>query len=219
MLPFSSLFELAKPGLQTPWFEGLANLLTITLLSLSFFVTIRALRLNAQANELQLLPIPIIVYRHDNKGVKRFVMKNIGNGPAFMIRVVFNEVFFMDTQRRWKIELNLPRLRSLEKGEKRIMEINLFENGVQKEISDFTATAIRSLRLENTVYFTNAMSEGYYIKITTGYDMIEFDPPVKLNIINKSILFFEQHTWPIRIRVQHWYVKKTKKPHWEFSKK
>lgn len=161
------------------------NFITIILLTLTAIAGFLSSWANAKANEIKLLPLPVIYFLGRIFKDRKILIKNIGYGVAYDIKVEDFVEILIDIQKIWLLKTNLVGVNYLENGAERSLENKLFENG--KEISDkdfilFHLDPDEKHERKDVVLlitFKNAIGVKYYCRFSTGRKGLKIITPAR----------------------------------------
>ena len=181
---------------QNSLFEPILNFVTVFILAFTAYEGFKSLREISKANELKLLPLPIIFFKGKSLTGREITIKNVGEGTAYDIKIEDYYQILTDIQRLWKLQMKLTGTNVLIKNEERSLDIKFYENGKEGQAKEFL---IFHLDPEEThersnvrlfITYKNSSGVKYYCKIETGKNGLRIlIPSKKIGIIDSLIMF------------------------------
>ncbi len=180
--------------LQNPIFIPLLNLFSTCAICLTAGVAISSLRTSKKANKLKLLPLLSIYFEGSTLRDRKIQVKNIGNSPAYDIKVEHFLLIWTDIHQIWKLDLKIPGTNVLEAGKDKYFILKGTVDGKDADIKDFLVFHLdpdeehgrRRTRL--VITFRNALDNYFYIEIETGAGGLFVGPAKEINFWSKLYL-------------------------------
>jgi len=201
---------------QLEIFPQILSLLNIFLIFLTAWVAYLSWRAAKKANELQLLPLLSIYFRGDSMKDRKIMIKNIGESPAYDIRIESFVNIIKDIQKVWRLELLITGTNVLVPDEEKVLHLKATSNGKEAEIGDFMVFHLdpeaeyERSRIGLVITFRNAEGKYYYSKVETGLGGLFIKSVKRLNLFGKLYLGYNKFKEKILLS---WY-----KFRWRFTK-
>lgn len=179
-----------------PLFAPIISTFGVVFASWSAMTAAKSARLTSEANELQLLPLLSVEFE-GNRSTNKFILKNIGYGPAFDVQIDPWLIVLTDIRQVWELKMKLTENDLIETGDCKAIEATAFINGRVSPVADLMLanlhpnTSSKLPRVKITIQFTNAGSRRYFAIIETGRGGVKIiSPSRKLTLHAKIKLFF-----------------------------
>lgn len=174
---------------QQPFFIPVLSFLNVVMVFLTGLVMLLAWIASKKANDLQLLPLLTIYFRGRALTNREIRIRNIGNGPAYNIKI---EPFFyliQDAQAIWKLTFDVPGSNVLIPVEERTLKLTTTIDDKKTEDRDFLVFTLdpeedhERKRIKLAITFMNAEGNNFYTVIETGIGgLVTIKPASRLNI-------------------------------------
>ncbi|HCR36493.1 hypothetical protein A2130_01905 [Candidatus Woesebacteria bacterium GWC2_33_12] len=176
------------------------NLITLILLSLTAIAGFLSNKRTSEANELSTLPLLVIKPTGKTLGDLEYLIKNIGNGSAYNIKIEKILHVYLKDQKIHEFEFLIKGVNVIERGEKKVLVANSYSNGeINKDLSEFMKFSIdpreEHKRPQDKFFITfkDARGINYYSRIRTGSRGLTFlIPPKKINMKGYLIIIHNE---------------------------
>ena len=158
-----------------PIFNPLISFLTVVILAWTAIEAFRGRRATAKSNELSLLPVLGIYFKGNSMRDRIIRIRNVGNGPAYSIKIDNYYLILDDIQKMWKMTLRVGGTNLLVPDEERDLEIKTWSNNKEVENKDFMIFALdpegtdKIKRISIPIFFRNALGDNYYTVVEMGF--------------------------------------------------
>jgi len=162
-----------------PIFNPLISFLTVVILAWTAIEAFRGRRATAKSNELSLLPVLGIYFKGNSMRDRIIRIRNVGNGPAYSIKIDNYYLILDDIQKMWKMTLRVGGTNLLVPDEERDLEIKTWSNNKEVENKDFMIFALdpegtdKIKRISIPIFFRNALGDNYYTVVEMGFGGVE----------------------------------------------
>lgn len=172
-----------------PLFKPLVDAFTLLIALFTALAALRSSRAASEANEIKLLPILNIYFRDSRGSDYKFLIKNLGEGPAFDIQISPWIVLIKDFKQIWELKLSLEKTNLIEPKEEVTISYHSLINGKDVNVSDIMAahlhpeTSSTLPRIKFNIIFINALRHKYFTIIELGKGGTKIIiPPSKLHL-------------------------------------
>lgn len=192
---------------KNPIFNPIINFMTVVILAWTAIEAFRARRITAKSNELSLLPVLGIYFKGNSMRDRTIIIRNVGNGPAYSIRIEDYYLILDDIQKVWKMSLKVSGTNLLIPSEMRDLDIKTWSNDVEVENRDFMVFSIdpegtkKLKRIAIPIKFKNALGERYYTMVELGYGGVEIKkPPSQILLLDQIYLYLISFETNLRVK-------------------
>lgn len=164
---------------KDPAFNPIASFATVIILAWTAIEAFRARRATAKSNELILLPVLGIYFKGNSMRDRIIRIRNVGNGPAYSIKIDNYYLILDDIQKLWKMTLKVGGTNLLVPDEERDLDIKTWSNDKEVENRDFMIFALdpegtdKIKRIAIPIFFKNALGDSYYTIVEMGFGGVE----------------------------------------------